>query len=398
MGFAFPIPIQNAVLTLETVMKKHIQPLFGFILCLGLVSFAPTKSFLGDQDGRMPASEGEGSTTVIRRESSLPRLFVFGPLVIYKRTQRIEEVRTEYRRLQADVDKIAQQKAEIERLLRREDALTNEASRLRSEFARLVKEHASTRSRLLQLQEEFGRETQAMQSQIDALTASRDASEAEKEKALALLEAERANALALTSELDDLKSILDSTKAELSITKEELEKSKAEALAKEEELQRIRCENEDAIASLKDDIKKLEKERDEITRTVQSYEDQLQQANQQNQNQMQMMMMAMAQFSFQAMNSPQYNPYLMPSSLFDPNFQMLYSQQAQLVTQMTRQHYMPQITNNYYGNHTFIYGSGHDFMNRNFMQNDHYSMFPESNLNGMRTPSSQSALPGYFNF
>ncbi len=373
-------------------MKKHVQPLLGFILCLGLVSFAP-KSLLSSGDGRMPASDGE-STSVVRRETSLPRLFVFGPLIIYKRTQKIEEVRTEYRRLQADVDKIAEQKAQIERLLEREDALTSEASRLRQQFATLVKEHAVTRSRLVQLQEQFAQERHAMQAQIDALSASRDASEQEKEQALALLEAERANALCLSTELDDLKQKLDSTKAELTATKDELEKSKAEALAKEEELQRMRCENEDAIASLKKDIKKLEKERDEITGTVQGYQDQLQMLNQQNQ----MMMIAMAQFSFQAMSSPQHNPYLMPSSLFDPNFQMLYSQQAQLITQMSRQHFMPKITNNYYGNHTFMYGSGHDFMDRNFMQNDHSLMFGDTGVNGMRAPSSQTQMPGYFVF
>lgn len=376
-------------------MTKRMNSLFGFILCMGLVSFAP-KSLLLVDDGRAPASNGDGQTTISRTESTRPQLFVFGPLIIYKRTQKIEEVRTEYRRLQTDVDKIEAQKAEIERLLARESALSSEANQLRQQFTELVSEHTAARTRIEQLQEEFAQEQAAMQAEITALQASNHATEEEKREALALLEAERANALTLSTEIDGLKDKLDSTQTELADTKTKLEEAKADAIAKEEELQRVRCENEDAIASLKDDIKKIEKERDEIAGTVQRYEDNLQILNQQNQ----MMMMAMAQFSMQALLSPQQNPYLMQSSLFDPNFQMMHMQQAMLVNQMNRQQYLPQVVNNYYGNHSFIYGSGGDFLTNNPYENNHqgFSMFADTNnLNSSRLPSSQ-APNGFYSF
>lgn len=379
---------------------KNMNTLLGMFLCLSIVSFAP-KSLI--DNGRTPASTTEEvpNTVTVRVEAAKESLFVFGPLVIYKRAQRIEEVRVHYQRLQSDVDTIAAQRAEIERLLNRNGIAMSEVNRLKKDLKKVTASHAQTKAQLEQIKNDFETERNELQAEIDALIASNEATEAQKLEALSMLEAERTLARNLALDMDQLKTQLDESRAQLSDVKTQLEEAQAEIVAKEEELQRIKCENEDALATLKKDIKKIQTERDELTRSIvtlqEEYEADL--ANQQMQNQM--MMMAMAQFSYQAMLSPQHNPYLRPSSLFDPNYQMMHMQQAELITQMTRQKYMPQITNNYYGDHSFAYGSGHDFMNKNLLHNDHYSMFAENtDLNSSRMPSSvqPTLAPGYFVF
>lgn len=376
---------------------KKINTLLGFALCLSFVSFAP-KSLL--TDGRAPAS-GDEPTTTVRTQTPRHQLYVFGPLVIYKRTDRIEEVRTEYRRLQADVELIAKQKAEIERLMSDRSNSLSEVARLKKELKKVTAAHEKTKQELETLKAEFETERAGLLADIEALNASNVATEAEKQEALALLEAERALAQNLSIDIDNLKAELEQTKTELAETKEKLEEAQAEIVAKEEELERIKCENEDALATLKRDIKKIEDEKDELDRMMismqEDYEAQLAQQQMQNQS----IMMAMANFSFQALQSPMYNPYLQQSSLFDPNYQMLHMQQAQLLNQMYRQQYAPGITNNYYGQTSFLYGSGSDFMTQNPLENNHYSMFADaSNMNSSRMPSSTqpSMAPGYFVF
>lgn len=376
---------------------KKFNTLLGFALCLSFVSFAP-KSLL--TDGRAPASGDEPATTV-RIQAAKQQLYVFGPLIIYKRTERIEEVRIEYRRLQSDVELIAKQKAEIERLMSERSNSLSEVTRLKKELSKVTAAHEITKHELETLKTEFEAERTGLLADIEALRASNEASESEKQEALALLEAERALAQTLSTDIDNLKAELEQTKTEFAETKVKLEEAQAEIVAKEEELERIKCENEDALASLKRDIKKIEEERDELNRMMVSmqeeYEAQL--AYQQMQNQA--IMMAMANFSFQALQSPAYNPYLRQSSLFDPNYQMMHMQQAQLLNRLYRQEYAPGITNNYYGQTSFLYGSGNDFMTQNPLENHHYSMFADSsgmNSSAMMASTQPSLAPGYYNF
>ena len=377
---------------------KKLQPLLGFALCLSFVSFAPMSLIV---DGRAPASDDQ-PTTIVRVEKPRHQLFVFGPLIIYKRTERIEEVRTEYRRLQADVDTIAEQKKEIERLVASNDGSLSDIANLKKELKKLTADHARTQGELEQLKVDFDAERAQMKEEIDALIASNEATEAEKQEALALLEAERSIAADLSNDIASLTRELEIKESELADSKTQLEEAQAEIVAKEEELTRIKCDNENSIALLKKDILKIEEERNEITRMMDTMREDYETQLARQQMQQQQMMMAMYQFSFQAMLQPQNNPYMQQSSLFDPNFQMMHMQQAQLLNQMYRQQYTPSVTNNYYGNYSNVYGSGSDFMTQDPMQNDHYSLFANNtaDINGSRMPSAvqPSMAPGYFMF
>src|SRR5690606_18298324 len=123
---------------------KHINTFFGIALCLSIVSFAP-KSLISE--GRAPASENP-KTTIVRVESEKQQLYVFGPLVIYKRAQRIEEVRVHYQRLQSDVETIAAQKREISRLLSQRNLALDEVKKLQDQLRTLTQEQAQTVAQL----------------------------------------------------------------------------------------------------------------------------------------------------------------------------------------------------------------------------------------------------------
>lgn len=378
---------------------KKLHPLFGFALCLSFVSFAPMSLIV---DGRAPASNPDSSSSIVRAEKPRHQLFVFGPLIIYKRTERIKEVRVEYRRLQADVDMIANQKIEIERLIARADGSLEEVTNLKKELKKLTASHERTKAELEQLKVSFDAERAEMAAEVAALIESNEATEAEKVEALALLEQERSLAQNLSNDIASLTRELELKQSELAESKVQLEEAQAEIVAKEEELSRIRCENESSIALLKKDILKIEKEKNEITSMMDTMRADYEAQMSQQQMQQQQMMMAMYQFTFQAMLSSQNNPYLKESSLFDPNYQMMHMQQAQLLDQMYRQKYTPQVTNNYYGSYSNVYGSGSDFMNTDPMQNDHYSLFADNSadINAARMPSAvqPSMAPGYFVF
>jgi len=114
------------------------------------------------------------------------------------------------------------------------------------------------------------------------------------------------------------------------------------------------------------------------------------------------MMMAMYMFSYQSMLTPQGNPYLQQSSVFDPSYQMMHIQQAQLIKQMNNMQYKPQVVNNYYGSYTGMYGNGGDFMEANPYELNHYNMFANNtvdmNANSMPASIQPSMMPGYFSF
>lgn len=383
-------------LRIGAVMKKF-HPLFGFILCLSFVSFAPM-SLLVD-DGRAPASNETPKPQVETKR----QLFVFGPLIIYQRSERIKEVRTEYARLQSDVDLIAKQKAEIERLLSNSQGSMQEISKLKKELGKLTASYNQTKSELEKLRTDFDAERAALAAEIEALVASNEASEAEKAEALALLEQERSLAQNLSNDIASLTRELELKDAELTETKSMLEEAQAEVLAKEEELKKIKCENEGAIASLREDIKKIEKERDDISVMMDTLRLDYEQQMTHQQMQQQQMMMAMYMFSYQSMLTPQGNPYLQQSSVFDPSYQMMHIQQAQLVKQMNNMQYKPQVVNNYYGSYTGMYGNGGDFMEANPYELNHFNMFANNtvdlNANTSMPASIQANLmPGYFSF
>lgn len=378
---------------------KNFNTLLGFALCLSFVSFAP-KALI--TEGRAPASGDQPSSITVRVTQEKKQLFVFGPLIIHQRSERIQELRIEYRRLQSDVQRIARQKAEIERLISANGMADSEITRLKTELAELAVAHDQTKAELDQLKGEFETQSAEMKAEIDALTAANEVSESEKQQALALLEAERSLAQSLSTDVDNLKVELEQTRTELAEAKTQLEEAQAQIVAKEEELLRVKCENEDALASLKEDIKKIEEERNELDSMILSmqedYEAQI--AAQKYQNQM--IMMAMAQFSFQAMMSPTHNPYLRESSLFDPTYQMMHQQQAQLLDVIYKMK-APGITNNYYGDYSMVYGSGLDVLNGQGpgLGQEYYSLFAnQSAMNSNRMPSSiqPSLAPGYFAF
>ncbi len=277
-----------------------------------------------------------------------------------------------------------------------------EIAELKKELKELTASHARTQGELEQLKVDFEAERVQMKEEIDALIASNDATEAEKQEALALLEAERSIAADLSNDIASLTRELELKESELADSNTKLEEAQAEIVAKEEELTRIKCDNENSIALLKKDILKIEEERNEITRMMDSMKEDYETQLARQQMQQQQMMMAMYQFSFQAMLQPQHNPYMQQSSLFDPNFQMMHMQQAQLLNKMYRQEYTPSVTNNYYGSYSNVYGSGSDFMTQNPMQNDHYSLFASNtaDMNSGRMPSAvqPSMAPGYFVF
>lgn len=351
-----------------------------------------------EDDGRAPASNEDPKPQVETRR----QLFVFGPLIIYQRQEKIKEVRTEYRRLQSDVDLIAKQKAEIERLLSNSQGSMQEISKLKKELDKLTASYNQTKSELEKLKTDFEAERVQMAIEIVALVESNEASEVQKAEALALLEQERALAQNLSNDIASLTRELELKDSELNETKVSLEEAQAEVLAKEEELKKIKCENEGAIASLREDIRKIEKERDDISAMMETLRTDYEQQMIHQQMQQQQMMMAMQMFSYQSMLSPQTNPYLQQSSVFDPNYQMMHIQQAQLIKQMNTMQHKPQVVNNYYGSYTGMYGNGGDFMEANPYELNHYNMFANNtvdmNATSMPAAIQPSLMPGYFTF
>ena len=364
-------------LRIGAVMKKF-HPLFGFILCLSFVSFAPM-SLLVD-DGRTPASKEDPKPQVETRR----QLFVFGPLIIYQRSEKIKEVRTEYRRLQSDVELIEKQKSEIERLISESDGSMQEISKLKKELGKLTSSYNQTKTELEKLKTDFEAERTAMAGEIEALLASNEASDAERTQELALLEEERSLAQNLSNDIASLTRELELKDSELTETKTMLEEAQAEVIARE-------------------DIKKIEKERDDISVMMETLRTDYEQQMTHQQMQQQQMMMAMYMFSYQSMLTPQGNPYLQQSSVFDPSYQMMHIQQAQLIKQMNNMQYKPQVVNNYYGSYTGMYGNGGDFMEANPYELNHYNMFANNtvdmNANTSMPASVQpSLMPGYFSF
>jgi len=349
-------------------------------------------------DGRAPASKEDPKPQVETRR----QLFVFGPLIIYQRSEKIKEVRIQYRRLQSDVALIEKQKVEIERLLSDSQGSIQEISSLKNELAKLTASYDQTKNELEKLKTDFDSERAALAGEIEALVASNEASEAEKAEALSLLEQERSLAQNLSNDISSLTRELELKDSELSESKTKLEEAQAEILAKEEELKKIKCENEGAIASLREDIKKIEKERDSISEMMDTLRLDYEQQMTHQQMQQQQMMMAMYMFSYQSMLTPQGNPYLQQSSVFDPSYQMMHIQQAQLIKQMNNMQYKPQVVNNYYGSYTGMYGNGGDFMEANPYELNHYNMFANNtvdmNANSMPASIQPSMMPGYFSF